>query len=380
MAVCLSILKIIGIVVACIIALILLFTAAVLFVPVRYKGSFDKEEKNAAFNIKGNISFLLHILSAHLLYESDSQKGLYWDFKILGIKVKKSADDKTAETSDENAADNTDFAKEKDNTDFAACKAQNGKAAYSVDWNNDEAEDDLSEIKAEKEDARAKESPEDVEIKEDTQTTPDTIILEDTSDTKDREAGSFKEDSKEKTDDSAKEFLKEDDFNKENKNAQKESKAKEDKKSGSDESILERTIDSLKRKSKKFKSFYNKKQKSFRYLKKMLNDEQNKSAADFIYKGLIKAIKHYIPKKCTGQINFGFEDPASTGRVLMYLGLIYPLIPRKLIINPGYEESYFYGNIKFSGRIRVIHIAVYALKLLLRKDTRRLWRLYKKRP
>ena len=84
----LTILKVIGIIIASIIGLILLILAVVLFVPVRYNGNAGFKGK-PDINLK--ISYLLHIVSARFdLHEGDSKLLI----KIFGIKLGKKKEKK----------------------------------------------------------------------------------------------------------------------------------------------------------------------------------------------------------------------------------------------------------------------------------------------
>lgn len=77
----LLILKIIGIILACLLGLCLLLVLCVLFVPLRYKGAVEKYGEIGA---KANLSWLFHLVSFEMQYEgSEVDSGL----RILGIKI-----------------------------------------------------------------------------------------------------------------------------------------------------------------------------------------------------------------------------------------------------------------------------------------------------
>ena len=77
----LTVLKILGILLASIIGLLLLILLIVLLVPVRYRGKAQKHDK---INADGVVSWLLHIVHCSVKYEGD---GVITVVRIFGIKV-----------------------------------------------------------------------------------------------------------------------------------------------------------------------------------------------------------------------------------------------------------------------------------------------------
>ena len=80
----LSILKIIGIVLACIVGLILLLVLLILLVPIRYR--FSGEGMNADIEAEGKASWLFGLITASIGY---AQKKLPFRVSAFGIPVKK---------------------------------------------------------------------------------------------------------------------------------------------------------------------------------------------------------------------------------------------------------------------------------------------------
>lgn len=139
-----------------------------------------------------------------------------------------------------------------------------------------------------------------------------------------------------------------------------------------------RFIEKLSSKSDSIKSKIYNIESKYQRMSGLINDSRNKKAASYIYKVILNLLKHYIPKKVKGYVHFGFDDPGTTGKVLMYLGILYPVLPKKVTIEPDFDDTDIFGNLYIKGRIRLIHLAVAAIKLLIDKNVRRLWRLYKK--
>ena len=291
LAVFLTILKIIGITVLCIIAFVLLVVALVLFVPVRYKVSADRSKDADDFTADVNVSFLLHILSATVRYD----KELYTSVRVFGIKLKignkANKEEKTENVEEPPANNETDVARPED---------------YTIDWNEE-----------------------------------DTTVNDDTT-------------------------IKDDDFS--------DNDTKDDGLFEKIESIIESIVSKFESLSEK----YDRIKKDLRFWDRMINDSKNQNAVNVIKKQLIVLLRLIRPRRVKGFIHFGFEDPATCGKVLMYLSMIYPVLPRKLVFDPSFNDTDIYGNIVIKGRIFLIVIALCLIKLYFNKDVKRMIRLYKK--
>lgn len=122
MASVLAVLKIIGIVLACILAFILLLLLMVLFVPVRYriKGSYDEDIQAFAY-----VSYLLHLFGVHVRYDDGLRvvlRILFIPIKLYPGKKKKSKTDDKPKTDDSTADESSskDEDKKADNKDSEA--------------------------------------------------------------------------------------------------------------------------------------------------------------------------------------------------------------------------------------------------------------------
>ena len=123
---------------------------------------------------------------------------------------------------------------------------------------------------------------------------------------------------------------------------------------------------------------YDKIKRELRFWDKMINDTRNKAAVDVLKNQLIRLLVLIRPRRIKGFIHFGFEDPATCGKVLMYLSMIYPHLPRKLVFDPSFEDTDIYGNVLIKGRIYLAVIAVCLIRMYFNKDIKRMLRLYKK--
>lgn len=87
---------------------------------------------------------------------------------------------------------------------------------------------------------------------------------------------------------------------------------------------------------------------------------------------------HILPRKVQGEIEFGFEDPSLTGRVLAVAGLCYPLYGESIKITPYFNQKILEGEIKLKGRIRGIVLLKSALKVGFNHEVREIWKNFKR--
>ena len=90
-----------------------------------------------------------------------------------------------------------------------------------------------------------------------------------------------------------------------------------------------------------------------------------------LLKELKKLLRILIPRKIRADVRFGFEDPGVTGYVLAGVSVVYPFIRKNAIIEPDFQNEVLDGNLIVKGKIRSIHLLVFAVKLLLNRNVRR---------
>ena len=142
---------------------------------------------------------------------------------------------------------------------------------------------------------------------------------------------------------------------------------------------IEEILDAISSKYEEYSDRIERLRKKIRYWDRMLNDKRNKAAFQLIKKETLRLLRKIAPRKIKGLVHFGFEDPATTGQILVYLAMIYPVLPRKLVIDPGFEDTDIYGNIDIKGHLCLVTVAYSLCRLLLNKDCRRLYRLYRRK-
>ena len=333
MSVFLSILKIIGIVLAAAAGLVILLVLIALFVPIRYKLKGSKAEDGAEAD--GYISFLLHIVHLGFYYED---KAIPFVLKIFGISVKKGY-----------------FWGEDKDIDI--------NTAADIDTDSDLDTDSAFES--------GTDSDSDLELNSDTDS--DSAFGSGTDSDSDLELNSKSD--LESNSNSDLDF----DYDSDSDSKRKFSLSEKitafchafvlNVKSiyGRIRQFADNTEESIDKLKREY-DFYN----------RFISDERNKKAVKLAWDELKRILNSIKPRKLSGNINFGFDDPATCGKVLVFLSVLYPYLPRKLNINPDFENEIFEGNVLIKGRVILFVLLVAAWRIYFNKDIKRFVRIYKK--
>lgn len=126
----------------------------------------------------------------------------------------------------------------------------------------------------------------------------------------------------------------------------------------------------------KFKKFW----KEIKFYYKMLKDEHNKDAFGYCIKRLKKLLKHYMPRKAAGYVNFGLDDPSNTGLITGFLSLFPFMYTGKFHVYPDFcfDKNYINGEIHIKGHLRLVHLLNAAILIYFNRDVRRFRRLLKR--
>ena len=296
----LLILKITGIVIACILGLVILVVTAVLFVPVRYRVNADYHGR---FKAHAKVSWL-GILRLLVSYDEE-----------LDIKAK--------------ALFITVYNNNDENSKASEHKKAKKKKEKKPEENIFSASDKEAEKLAEKEEKPQIKMAEAVnETKEDVQDVKETVSEDESGDTQKK---SFFDKVKDKCFviyTKIKEII----------NLVKDTVKK-----------VSGAADKLKEKVKKAKEF--------------VTDEDNKALFHFFVEQLKTLIKVIRPKKYRINARLGFEDPATMGKVLAYISIFYGMSGVDLSLEPVFGENIKEGSIFLKGNIRIFSVLVIVLRV-----------------
>ena len=296
----LLILKITGIVIACILGLVILVVTAVLFVPVRYKVNADYHD---GFKAQAKVSWL-GILRLMISYDEE-----------LDIKAK--------------AFFITVYNNNDENSKVSEQKKAKKKKEKKPEENIFSASDKDVEKLTEKEEKPQIKMAEAVnETKEDVQNVKEAVSEDESGNIQNR---SF--------------------FNKvKDKCFVIYTKIKE---------IIKLVKDTIKKVSGAADRLKEKVEKT----KEFVTDEDNKALFHFLLEQLKALVKVIRPNKYRINARLGFEDPATMGKVLAYISIFYGMSGVDLSLEPVFGENIKEGSIFLKGNICIFSVLVIALRV-----------------
>lgn len=297
----LLILKITGIVIACILGLVILIVAAVLFVPVRYKADADYHGK---FKAHAKLSWL-GMLRVLVSYDEE------FAIKVKALFI-------TIYSNDDNKEKSSKHKK----SEKKKSKQPEEKNIFSV---NDEEAKKLTENE-EKPQIKMAESVN--EIKEDVQDAKEAVSEDESGNTQNK---SFFDKVKDKCFviyTKIKEIIK----------------------------LVKNTVKKVSGAADRLKEKVNE-------AKEFVTDEDNKALFHFLVEQLKKLIKVIRPKKYRINARLGFEDPATMGKVLAYISIFYGMSGADLSLEPVFGENIKEGSIFLKGNICIFSVLVIALRV-----------------
>ncbi len=112
-------------------------------------------------------------------------------------------------------------------------------------------------------------------------------------------------------------------------------------------------------------------------LKKFFRSKMFREALLHAKKEVLHFLKKAAPKKVTGTVTFGFDDPALTGETLGILGMVYGKLPKELSIRPDFEHEILRGNVQLKGSFQLVTAAGIALRLFRDQNLRKTIRHFK---
>lgn len=93
---------------------------------------------------------------------------------------------------------------------------------------------------------------------------------------------------------------------------------------------------------------------------------------------LIRIGKSLKPQKFQAQLVVGMDDPAATGQILAVCGMLYPLLGGHVDVAGDFDRKRLEGHVFVKGKIRFFTFLRVAVKAYFNKDIRKLYQLLKK--
>ena len=114
------------------------------------------------------------------------------------------------------------------------------------------------------------------------------------------------------------------------------------------------------------------------YYTDILRSDTFKQAFSLCKDELFSIFSYIRPQKFQADLTVGMDDPAATGKILSYYGMLYPFIGSCVKVIPDFERKRMEGTVFIKGKIRLFNFIKAALRIYFNKDIRKLLKLFKK--
>lgn len=323
LSVLLTILKIIGIVLAVVFGLVVLVLLLVLFVPIRYE-ILARYENNKPY-AKVNVTYLLKLVRFKLEFMDE----LIYEAKVLFFTLLSSA---------------TEDAKEEDKAKKPKKSKKSKKKEENV-FDEEDSEDSFFEVgKVESESVADTSEPVMTEKEKESEEAPVHYQSEEAWDSVEEEPMGFFEKIWYKI-----------------------------------TTVYERikeTLISVKEKvTSVWDSIIKKKEhvsEKVNEILRIINNEGNREFVRFLWEQIKYFLKKLKPKKGHLNVHFGMEDPETTGKIAMYLAVLYGLLGIEISILPDFDEQVMEGELYLKGRLQLYILVVMAFRIIRNKHFKRI--------
>lgn len=302
----LLILKILGIIILVLLGVIIFLMLFLLFVPVSYHVQGEFHNKIESLEISGGISWLLKMTKASFLYQHPD---LTWKANFLWFKI----------SSEDEEASSEESALQKKLKSLKKKKVRKKKKAES---------DSKTEQTQSKQQKAEEQSAESEEVKKEaTQSREERV--------KPKERYTSEESSRK---------------SKRKKTTEKKEKRK-----------ISQTIREI---CDKIKLFIQKKEE----VMELLQDSGNQYTIRKVKKEIFYLLRNVKPRKMSIEGELGFEDPATTGKVLAGIGVLYSIYGNAITITPNFDEVVYDGKFMIKGRTMLFPVIKSGVVLFLDKQ------------
>ena len=324
----LFLLKCIGILLLVLLGLVLVTVVLVLLAPIRYKGKLDKQEApEEIFRADGLISWLNPFLRIKIRY---TEKKLHYTVRIFGICFKNSDKPKK-----EKKRKRKEKKKESKKTEKAKQLSGGSSEVTETVCETQESENAEGKTTATAENATEKVTGENTQNAEVVQDNTDA------SGAKEKKPSVFVK---------IKQFIE---------------KIK---------SIPEKIKQKVTKAINTGKLLWHKKEKTIAFFE----DELHRTALGTTWDITKQVLRHILPGKIKGHVEFGTGEPESTGKALGALGVLYAWYGKGITVVPDFYEKRIVAELEFKGRIRCGTVLVKGLRLMRDKQVKRLISNFKK--
>ena len=101
-----------------------------------------------------------------------------------------------------------------------------------------------------------------------------------------------------------------------------------------------------------------------------IENEENQKSFRLIKRQLMRVLRHIFPRKLSGQVTFGVEDPYLMGQILSVAAFLYPVYGKMIDLTPVMDANALDGELSFRGRVQIGVLALMALRIWMDKNVR----------
>lgn len=109
--------------------------------------------------------------------------------------------------------------------------------------------------------------------------------------------------------------------------------------------------------------------------KSFIQKDSTKYALTFVLGEGKTMLKHVLPRKLSGNVVYGLEDPALTGQILAIISIFYPYYDRDLEIIPFFDRNILEGRLKIKGHIVLGFLLIHGVKMICNKEIIRTYKI-----
>lgn len=368
----LTILKIIGILLLVLLALILFVTAAVLFVPVRYRLNGEKEGDN--LSVRAEVFWFMHLLRARALYPEPGRVIV----KLLWFTLYDSGSEEKSEEKEKKQRKRR--SKKERETEEKSLQQRDGERTAGESITEREEEDTEKKRTAEEQKIPEQKTQEwkKQEWKLQEQWEHRRWLEDDSGDDLEKNIGDITED------DFEEETFEEGEAQEEPEGIERLIKAFTKKVTG----FFEKIADILRKIKNAVKNiWYTIKRlcdriveirNNISYYIEVFGEEETKQAFMTCRQELKRIWKNIRPTKCRAELMLGTGEPDTTGYILAMHGILYPIIGNDIVIEPDFENQVLDGKLFLKGRITVFVLLYAVIKIYFDKNIRYFLKRFKR--
>lgn len=107
-------------------------------------------------------------------------------------------------------------------------------------------------------------------------------------------------------------------------------------------------------------------------VQRILEKTESRWVISFVWKKCKHLFRHILPRKIKGYVAYGSSDPATTGKVLGIISVIYAKTGPLVELRPNFEEEQLECDLELKGHIQLFTLLVIAAKVFFNKELRQM--------